>query len=55
MPITFERTVFKSGDSLRVTIPMEIVRALDIKEKEALKIWLDEPHIVMEKKKETPK
>jgi bifunctional DNA-binding transcriptional regulator/antitoxin component of YhaV-PrlF toxin-antitoxin module len=49
MPITFKRAVFKSGDSYRVTIPMEIVKALDIKEKEELKIWLDEPRIIIEK------
>jgi bifunctional DNA-binding transcriptional regulator/antitoxin component of YhaV-PrlF toxin-antitoxin module len=49
MPITFERTVFKSGDSYRITIPMEIIKALNIKEKEKLKIWLDEPKIIIEK------
>jgi bifunctional DNA-binding transcriptional regulator/antitoxin component of YhaV-PrlF toxin-antitoxin module len=50
MPITFERAVFKSGDSYRVTIPMEIIKALGIQEKDVLTIWLDEPRIVMEKK-----
>jgi hypothetical protein len=49
MPIAFERAVFKSGDSYRVTIPMEIIRALNIKEKEKLKIWLDNSHIIIEK------
>jgi bifunctional DNA-binding transcriptional regulator/antitoxin component of YhaV-PrlF toxin-antitoxin module len=49
MPITFERAVFKSGDSYRITIPMEIIRALDIKEKEKLRIWLDNSHIIIEK------
>jgi hypothetical protein len=49
MPITFERAVFKSGDSYRVTIPMEIIRALNIKEKEKLRIWLDNSHIIIEK------
>jgi len=49
MPITFTRAVFKSGDSYRITIPMEIIKALEIKEKEQLKIWLDNSHIIMEK------
>lgn len=50
MPITFTRAVFKSGDSYRVTIPMEIIKALNIKEKEQLKIWLDnEDKIVITK------
>jgi antitoxin component of MazEF toxin-antitoxin module len=38
MPIKFERFVFKSGDSLRIMIPMEIIKALNIKEKERLTI-----------------
>jgi bifunctional DNA-binding transcriptional regulator/antitoxin component of YhaV-PrlF toxin-antitoxin module len=45
MPITFERAVFKSGDSYRITIPMEIIKALNIKEK-SLKISIDEPNIL---------
>jgi len=49
MPIKFTRTVFKSGDSLRITIPMEIVKALNIKEKDQLVIWLDDSRIIMEK------
>jgi len=51
MPVKFKRGIFKSGDSFRVTIPMEIVRALDLKEKEKLSIWLDNSHIIMEKVK----
>ena len=49
MPVKFTRKVFKSGDSLRITIPMDIIRTLDIKEKEALVIWLDDSKIIMQK------
>jgi len=49
MPITFKRSVFKSGDSFRITIPMEIVKALEIREKEQLKIWLNDHQIIIEK------
>jgi len=49
MPVRFKRSVFKSGDSYRVTIPMDIIRTLDIKEKEELEIWLTDSQIVMEK------
>ncbi|MBS7660225.1 AbrB/MazE/SpoVT family DNA-binding domain-containing protein [Candidatus Bathyarchaeota archaeon] len=49
MPIKFIRTVFKSGDSFRITIPMEIVKALNIKEKDKLVIWLDDSRIIIEK------
>ena len=51
MPVKFKRAVFKSGDSFRVTIPMPIIKALDIKEKEELMIWLNDSQIVMEKTK----
>ena len=49
IPVKFRRSVFKSGDSFRITIPMEIIRTLDIKEKEELEIWLNDSQIVMKK------
>ena len=49
VPVKFIRSVFKSGDSFRITIPMEIVKALNIKEKEQLAIWLNDSQIIMEK------
>lgn len=49
MPVEFERSVFKSGGSLRVTIPEPIAKALKIKHKDVLKIWLNDSQIVMEK------
>ena len=51
MPVKFKRTTFKSGNSYRITIPMEIVKALDIKEKEELVIWLNDSQIIMEKER----
>jgi len=51
MPIKFTRSVFKSGDSYRITIPMEIIKALEIKEKESLEIWLNDSQIIIEKRK----
>ncbi len=49
--ITFKRAVFKSGDSYRVTIPMEIIKALDIREKEELNICLRGDEIIVKKAK----
>jgi antitoxin component of MazEF toxin-antitoxin module len=49
MPIKFKRSVFKSGDSFRITIPMDIIRALDIKEKEQLEISLNDSQIIIER------
>lgn len=50
MPVKFKRSVFRSGDSFRITIPMDIVRTLDIQEKEQLEIWLTDHKIIMQKK-----
>ena len=49
LPVKFKRKVFKSGDSYRITIPMEIVKALNIKEKDELTIRLNDSQIIMEK------
>jgi bifunctional DNA-binding transcriptional regulator/antitoxin component of YhaV-PrlF toxin-antitoxin module len=49
MPIKFTRTVFRSGDSFRITIPMPIIDGLEIKEKDVLEIWLTDHEIVMKK------
>jgi bifunctional DNA-binding transcriptional regulator/antitoxin component of YhaV-PrlF toxin-antitoxin module len=51
MPTEFKRAVFKSGDSYRITIPMPIIQSLEIKEKEILKIWQDDSHIILTKVK----
>ncbi len=47
--ITFKRTVFKSGDSYRVTLPMEIIKALNIQEKEQLTIVMRDDQIIIKK------
>ncbi|GEM_PF-2755684 len=47
--ITFKRAVFKSGNSYRINIPMEIVRALNIQEKEQLTICLRDDKILITK------
>ena len=54
MPIKFERSVFKSGDSFRITIPIEIIKTLNIKEKDCLTVWLNDSQIIMEKPNPNP-
>jgi len=49
MPVKFRRKIFKSGDSFRITIPMEIVKTLNLKEKDELEIWLNDSQIIMQK------
>ena len=51
MPIMFERKVFLSGRSLRVNIPEEIAKALQISEGAMLLITTNDHQIVMEKAK----
>ena len=51
MPIVFERKVFTSGGSLRVNIPVEITKALDIAEGDTLLVSLTDHQILMEKAK----
>ena len=49
MPVKFIRSIFRSGDSFRVTLPMAIVRTLGIEEKDKLEIWLTDSEIAMKK------
>jgi len=52
MPIIFKRKISKFGGSYRVTIPKEIVEALQLKEGDLLNITLDNGKIIMEKPKD---
>jgi len=49
IPVKFKRSVFKSGESARVTIPAPIAQALNIKHKDVLEIWLDDSRIIIVK------
>ena len=49
MPVTFDRTVFTAGGSLRINLPTPITKALNIKVGDRLTISLNDSQIVMEK------
>ncbi len=51
MPIVFERKIFATGGSLRVNIPVEIAKALEISDGDTLLISLTDHQILMEKAK----
>ena len=51
MPIKFERAVFRSGNSYRITLPMPIVKTLKIEDKDKLEIWMNDNQIIIEKPK----
>jgi antitoxin component of MazEF toxin-antitoxin module len=51
MPIQFKRSIFATGGSLRVNIPIEIAEALTLKAGDTVLISLTDSQIVMQKAK----
>jgi len=51
MPVKFEVSVMRVGNSLRATIPKEIAAHLTLKKGDIIIMWVDNSHIIMEKKK----
>ena len=51
MPVKFEISVVQVGKSLKVTIPVEVARHLNIKKGDTVEMWVDNGHIILEKKK----
>lgn len=52
MPVKFEISVVQVGKSLKITIPVEVARHLGIKKGDTVQLWVDNNHIIAEKKKE---
>jgi len=50
MPIKFELSVMQVGNSLRITIPKEVAAHLKIKKGDIIELWVDNQHIIVEKK-----
>ena len=51
MPVKFELIVGQVGKSLKVTVPIEVSRHLGIKKGDIVEMWVDNSHIIIEKKK----
>lgn len=51
MPVKFEISVVQVGKSLKVTIPVEIARHMKIEKGDTVEMWVDNSHIILEKKK----
>ena len=49
MPLTITVKVVKVGNSLRMTIPKEVARALEIKEGNTLEVGLDDHSMIVRK------
>jgi antitoxin component of MazEF toxin-antitoxin module len=52
VPVKFEVSVVLVGTSLKVTIPREMCKHLDLKKGDKVSMWADNNHIVIEKKVE---
>ena len=50
MPVKFEISVVQVGKSLKVTIPVEIVRHMKIEKGDIVSMWVDNSNIIIEKK-----
>jgi len=50
LPVRFEIKVVQVGNSLKITIPKEIVAHLKIKKGDIVELWVDNQHIIVEKK-----
>ena len=50
MPIKFEISVVQVGKSLKVTIPIEITKHLELRKGDRILMWVDNKHIIIEKK-----
>jgi AbrB family looped-hinge helix DNA binding protein len=52
MPVKFEISVVLVGKSLKVTIPKEVAKHLELKKGDMIQMWVDNTHIIIEKKEE---
>ncbi|HVP16150.1 MAG TPA: AbrB/MazE/SpoVT family DNA-binding domain-containing protein [candidate division Zixibacteria bacterium] len=50
MPVKFEGSVMQVGNSLRITIPKEIAKHLNLDRGDAVELWVDNHSMMMEKK-----
>ena len=50
LPVKFESSVMQVGNSLRITIPQEISKHLEINKGDILEVWVNNHTILLEKK-----
>ena len=49
MPVKFKISVVLVGKSLKITIPKEVAEHLDTKKGDAVELWVDNSHMILEK------
>jgi AbrB family looped-hinge helix DNA binding protein len=55
MPVKFEISVVLVGKSLKITIPKEIAKHLNLKKGDTVLMWVDNTHIIVEVEKKKAK
>jgi len=55
MPVKFEISVVLVGKSLKITIPKEIAKHLNLKKGDTVAMWVDNSHIIVEVEKKKAK
>ena len=50
MPVKFELSVMQVGNSLRVTIPKEVAKHLNLNKGDTVEMWVNNSSIIVEKK-----
>lgn len=50
LPVKFEIKVVQVGNSLKITIPKEVVNHVGLKKGDTVSMWADNSHIIIEKK-----
>jgi AbrB family looped-hinge helix DNA binding protein len=52
MPVKFEVSVMQVGSSLRITVPKEVASHLRLKKGDTVSMWVDNGHVILEKKEQ---
>lgn len=50
VPVKFEISVVQVGKSLKITIPKQVSKHLGLKKGSKVELWVDNGHIIVEKK-----
>ena len=50
VPVKFQVKVVQVGNSLKITVPVEVARHLGIEKGDTVNLWVDNNHIIVEKK-----
>jgi AbrB family looped-hinge helix DNA binding protein len=50
LPVKFEVSVVLVGKSLKVTIPKEVCKHLNLNKGDIVSLWADNNHVILEKK-----